>query len=84
MAKQTDTAKSDIDVMIIGDGLSYSDIYEALQKPESILARPINPTLMTRSEWRRKLGDGTAFLVRVLEQPKLFILGSDDELRALG
>ncbi len=54
VAKGTDTAKSDIDLMIIGKDLNYPSIYAALQKVETILHRPVNPNLITVDEWKRR------------------------------
>jgi predicted nucleotidyltransferase len=43
VAKGADTAHSDIDLMVIGDDLNYSDLYTAAQNLESTLRRKINP-----------------------------------------
>ncbi|WP_292617914.1 MULTISPECIES: nucleotidyltransferase domain-containing protein [unclassified Nitrobacter] len=80
IAKGSDTARSDIDLMIIGEKLGYSEIYSLLQKAETVLARPVNPNLMTMSEWTKKLKGKNSFVVKILSQPKLFIFGSEDEL----
>jgi predicted nucleotidyltransferase len=80
VAKGKDTATSDIDVMIIGDKLGYGDVYGALQKAEAVLSRQVNPTLMTRRDWLKKAKDRNAFVTRVLAQPKLFVVGTQDEL----
>jgi predicted nucleotidyltransferase len=79
IAKGTDTAASDIDLMVIADGLDYADIYGALQLAESALGRTVNPNVMSRTEWRRKRGE-SGFVARVATQPRLFVIGSDDEL----
>jgi predicted nucleotidyltransferase len=83
LAKGNDTAKSDIDVMIIGDRLAYSDVYSSLEKAEKTLARPVNPNLMTTREWLKKLKGKSPFVTKILDQPKLFVFGTEDELRAL-
>ena len=44
VAKGTDTARSDIDLMVIGDELSYSELYTALQNAENLLRRKVSPT----------------------------------------
>src|SRR5947208_15071 len=44
VAKGTDTARSDIDLMVIGDELNYSDLYTAAQQAEAAVRRKINPT----------------------------------------
>lgn len=80
IAKGTDTAKSDVDLMVIADKLDYSDVFAALKDAEMALARPVNPNLMTRAEWRRKRSQADSFAARIATQPKLFVLGSDDEL----
>ena len=80
IARGTDTAKSDIDLMLIGENMDYISVYETIQKAESILQRQINPTLSTLSEWRNKLNEKNHFIVNVNERPKLFIYGSEHEL----
>ena len=84
VAKGVDTARSDIDVMVIGDGLTYSEVYSSLQKAEAALGRPINPNLMSVNQWSNKVRDRESFASRVLRAPKLFVFGSKDELKALG
>lgn len=80
IAKGTDTAKSDVDLMVIADKLDYGEVFAALKDAEAALARPVNPNLMTRAEWRRKRAEADSFAARVAAQPRLFLLGSDDEL----
>jgi len=84
IAKGSDTPSSDIDLMVIGEELNYGEIYSALQKAETVLSRPINPNLMAPSDWARKLHEKNAFVVNVMNQPKLFVLGSQDDLGAIG
>jgi predicted nucleotidyltransferase len=83
VAKGTDTAKSDIDLMIIGKDITYGEIFAALQNTEKTLQRPINPNLMTPDEWRQRQSNKSAFVTKILEQPKLFILGTDNELHGI-
>ncbi len=80
IAKGADTARSDIDVMIVGTGLSYSDAVDMLGEVEPRLGRPVNPTLYSPPEFRRKLADDSAFLKRLLAQPKIFLIGSEGDL----
>jgi predicted nucleotidyltransferase len=84
VARGQDTANSDIDLMIIGDGLSYSQVYAALQNAEKMLLRSVNPTLMTRAEWAAKRTENGSFVSKVVHQPKLFVSGSHDALRGIG
>ena len=80
IARQEDTANSDIDLMLISD-LSYADLYPILEKAEERLGRTINPTCYSVSEWVKK--QNNHFVTQVLNQPKIFIIGSEDELREL-
>jgi predicted nucleotidyltransferase len=81
VAQGKDTAKSDIDLMIIGHELAYSEAYAALQKAEKILLRPVNPTLMTSIEWKQKLAYRNPFVSKILQQSKLFVFGTENELK---
>lgn len=80
MAKRTETARSDIDLMVITDSLSYPEIFETLQSTERALARPVNPTVLTLSEWRAKRAQPGSFAARVAQRPRLFVIGSDDDI----
>ena len=81
VAKGEDTAKSDIDLMILGQGVAYDQIYVALQKAEKILFRSVNPSLMTMDEWTEKLLNKNAFVTKVLNQQKLFVFGTENDLK---
>ncbi|MCE4538623.1 transcriptional regulator [Pelomonas sp. P7] len=80
VAKRTDSATSDIDLMIVSDTLTYGDVFGMLEPASQALGRTINPTLLTREEFNRRLVGGEAFLGRVMEQPKVWIVGAEDDL----
>ena len=80
VARGSDHAGSDIDLMVISDKLGYPDLFEAVQEAESCLARPINPTVLNVAEWRAKIAREDSFAARLAAQPKLFVIGSDDDL----
>jgi predicted nucleotidyltransferase len=84
IARGSDKAASDVDLMVIGGDLSYSDLYAALQSAERILQRPINPNLMTLTEWKKKLNDKHSLVTKISSQPRLFIIGSRDDLEGTG
>jgi predicted nucleotidyltransferase len=65
VARGSDHAGSDLDLLVVSDRLAYPDIYESLQSAESFLARPVNPTVMTRAEWDRKRAQRDSFARRV-------------------
>ena len=80
IAKRTDDARSDIDLMVITDELSYPDLFEALEPAAEKLGRPINPTVHTKKDWLLRLKSGNAFVTRVSQQPKIWVIGSDRDL----
>jgi predicted nucleotidyltransferase len=80
VAKGTDTAQSDIDLMVVGDELSYSDLYAALQNAESLLQRKVSPLFLSVKDWRRKASEKDSFANVVKAHPKLFIFGSEMDI----
>jgi predicted nucleotidyltransferase len=82
VAKQQDTVSSDVDVMIVSDSLGYADVFGALEPAAISLGRPVNPTVYTQVEFTKRARKDNAFVSRVLQQPKLWIVGSEESLRA--
>jgi predicted nucleotidyltransferase len=82
VAKGLDTAKSDIDLLVIGETLTYSELFAALEPASIRLKRTISPTLYSRVEIDKRIRDGNSFVKRVLEQPKLWVIGEDRGLTA--
>ena len=79
IAKGSEVNNSDIDIILIGEGLSYGGVMELLMPVEESLQREINPTLFTPDEFRSRLEAGQSFLERIMEQPKLMIKGVIDD-----
>ena len=75
MASQQDTAKSDVDVLLVSQTLSYADVFAALESASQQLKRNINPTLYTPDEFARRLNQDHAFITRVMNQPKIWLIG---------
>jgi predicted nucleotidyltransferase len=80
VARQADPAGSDIDVMIVSDALSYPDVMPALTKAEDAIMRAVNSSVLGRKEWRRKATEAGGFVQRVMQQPRIYLIGSDDDL----
>jgi len=75
---------SDIDLMLIGEGLNYGDVMDVLIPLEESLQRPLNPTIYTSAEFKSKLDQSNSFLVRVMEQPRIMIRGAIDDFGKSG
>jgi predicted nucleotidyltransferase len=79
VAKQTDTARSDIDLMLVGEQLTLGEVLECLLPLEAELGRKINPSCYTPDEFERRRAEPDSFVNRVLAQPVLPLIGGDDE-----
>ena len=77
IATGEETAKSDIDLMLVATNISYAELMEALAPAQEQLRRPINPTVYTQAEIRKKLQDQNNFLQQVLAGEKIPLFGAD-------
>lgn len=75
VAKGTDTAKSDIDVMLVGEDLTLNKIHKLLIPHEAQLGRKISPTILTPAEFKSQRSENDSFLNRILSQPILPLIG---------
>jgi predicted nucleotidyltransferase len=82
VAKGQDTATSDVDLLVVSDSVTYADVFEALEPLAGRFGRPINPTVYTSKELTKRSKEGTAFVKRVLSQPKLWVIGGKNDLLA--
>ncbi len=80
VAKGTDTASSDIDVMLVGKDLTLNRVLKLLIPLETQLGRKINPTIFTPAEFKRRRAERDSFVNRVLAQPVLPLIGDPPEL----
>lgn len=79
VAKGTDTAKSDVDVMLVGRDLLLADVLERVEPLEAQLGRKINPTCLSPLEFKRRRAERDSFVNRVLAQPTLPLIGDVPE-----
>ena len=80
VAKSTDTGTSDIAVMGVAEGLSYSELFEALTKAEETLGRKVSPTLYPPEDFIKKMQDDNHFVTRILNQPRIVLLGNENAI----
>ena len=79
IARGEETSTSDVDVMIVGEA-KLSDLSPALHEAQERLGREVNASTYSRAEFQRKLRAKHHFLASVLDKPRLFIVGSEDDL----
>jgi len=82
VAKETDRATSDIDVLLVADGLALEDVYTAFQPAEQRLGRRVSPTVYTPEEFQRRRKARQPFLTKLLAGRHLVLLGSEDAIAA--
>ncbi len=78
VAQQTDTASSDIDIMLVGHELRLSEVIECLQTLELELGRKINATCYTEQEFSVRQADPGSFVSQVLQKPVVDLLEQHD------
>lgn len=79
VAKNMEDARSDIDVMIIGN-VSVDAVHKAITKAEAHIGREINYSMFSPGDWRKQLKDQKAFVSNVARDQKIFLIGSADDL----
>jgi predicted nucleotidyltransferase len=82
VAQARDTALSDVDVMVIGD-VDFGEVVNLLYEAQTTLQREINPKVFSMADWQAKLAAKSSFVLDVLAKPKLFLIGSQNDLDQL-
>lgn len=78
VARGSDRAESDIDLLLVSDSMSLEDVFAFLAPVEDKLRRKISPTLYTSDEFARRLREGNPFLRRVLTGKYIWLKGDMD------
>lgn len=76
IAKNTDTASSDIDLLLVGKNLRLSKILDLLTPVEHKLGRKINPTCYTPKEFENRRAERNSFVNKVLGLPTISVYGA--------
>lgn len=78
-ARGSESAGSDINVFVLGD-IEFAELVQALHPVQQSLQREISPVLYAPAEFKAKVRARDAFARELLAKPKLFLIGSEDEL----
>ncbi|RPI79015.1 MAG: toxin-antitoxin system toxin subunit [Desulfobacteraceae bacterium] len=81
IAQSNEKANSDLDLMIIGN-ITLRKLTDLLLGVSDQIRREINPHIFTQEEFSKRKQDKDHFLDSVLNAPKLFIIGNENELKA--
>jgi len=82
VARGKQQSNSDVDVMLVGS-LGFADAVRVLHPVQATLQREINPVVYSLDEFRRRTASDDSFVREVLAEPKLFVVGNENELRKL-
>jgi predicted nucleotidyltransferase len=82
IARHEEKDKSDVDLVVIGD-LGLRQLTSLLSGVSQQIGREINPYIFTVKEFLKRQADRDHFLIQVLESPKIFIIGNENELAAM-
>lgn len=83
VAAGTEDAASDVDLMVIG-AVSLRRLSGMLSGLSGAVGREINPLVMTEEEFARRRRRKEHLVSRVLESPRIFAVGTEHELEAMG
>ena len=78
VARGTETAASDIDLLLVSDDLTLEAVYAAVAGVEDLLGRRVNPTVYTSAEFEERRRARAGFLTRTLQRPHIVLIGSLD------
>ncbi len=81
-ASETENCGSDIDLMLLGS-IKLREAVSRLSGVTETISREINPHVFTTSEWTQRRKKCDHFVMTVARQPKLFLVGDEDELERL-
>lgn len=76
IVRRTDTAASDIDLLLVSDKLTLETVFTMLAPIEKALARRVSPKLYTLDEFRLRHAANSGYLVQVLKNPHIVLIGS--------
>lgn len=79
-AKGKESSLSDIDIIIIGK-ISPKKIKSELFEYQSRVGREMNSTVYTDREFLSKIKGKNHFILSIIQQPKIFLKGTENEFR---
>jgi DNA-binding transcriptional ArsR family regulator len=82
VASGEELATSDVDLMVVGQ-ISLREVTGLLRGTDARVGREINPFVITGPELRERLRSDDDFVARVMAGPKIFVIGTQDDLERL-
>ncbi len=82
VARGAESPGSDIDLLVLGD-IGFAALAKALFPLHEALGREVNPVLYAPKEFAQRAARGEAFARELLNKPRLWVKGGDDDLAKL-
>lgn len=82
VAKKAENRFSDIDLLVVGN-ITFGDLVDLISTAEEALSRELNPVVYTLTEFNKRLSEDHYFIRDVLSGDKIFVIGDENELKAL-
>lgn len=83
IALHEETAGSDVDLMVVGK-LGLRKLTGMLSGVPEQIGREINPYVLSVNEFVKRKTKREHFITQVLEAPKIFIIGNENDLESMG
>lgn len=77
VARRTDSAASDIDLLVVSDHLTLESLYRVLAPAEKEIGRKVSPTLYTLEEFQRRRHASNSFVTKVLSGERIVLIGHE-------
>jgi len=82
VAKRAENRFSDIDLLVVGD-ITFGEVVDLISTAEGALNRELNPVVYTLAEFNKRLSENHYFIRDILSGDKIFVVGDENELKAL-
>lgn len=82
VAKRAENRFSDIDLLVVGN-ITFGEVVDLISTAEGALNRELNPVVYTLSEFNKRLSENHYFISDILSGDKIFVVGDENELKAL-
>jgi predicted nucleotidyltransferase len=83
IASHNEKAVSDVDLMVIGK-ISLRKLTQLFMGLSEKIGREINPHVFSPEEFIKRKSTKDHFLTQVIESPKIFISGNENDLKSMG
>jgi hypothetical protein len=79
-AREAEDSTNAIELLLIGENTTYGELLSRLPVAERILRRKIYPNLYSVPDFKRRLREQQAFIMNMLADRKVFVLGDETDL----